>query len=72
MSMDGSLGTPLQDRGDVLKGMIDYGQAAAFVKGIDRVESVFDDIIDDARLSLERLGNAAGTTVSRESLCAAS
>jgi NADH:quinone reductase (non-electrogenic) len=67
--VDGRLAGNAYKTGDVSKGMIDYGQAAAFVKGIDSVETVFDDIIDDARVALDNLGKTAMTLTSKESPC---
>ncbi|PMS36757.1 nitronate monooxygenase [Trinickia symbiotica] len=41
--------------GDTRKGMIDYGHAAIFADAIKRVEAIFDEIIDDAALAMNRL-----------------
>lgn len=67
--VDGRLAGNAYKTGDVSKGMIDYGQAAAFVTGVDSVEAIFDGIIDDARSSLIKLGTDAGITFQNDCLC---
>lgn len=51
--VDGRIARNAYVTGDVSRGMIDYGQAGAFVDRIESVEAVFDSILDDARSSLE-------------------
>jgi NADH:quinone reductase (non-electrogenic) len=41
--------------GDTRKGMIDYGHSAVFADAVKPVESIFDEIIDDAVLASNRL-----------------
>jgi nitronate monooxygenase len=68
--VDGQLAGNAYKTGDVSKGMIDYGQAAAFVTGVESVEAVFDSIIDDARASLIKVGADAGVSFRNDDLCA--
>lgn len=53
--IDGRLARRAYETGDFSKGMIDYGQAVAFVDRIEPVEAIFDRIIDDAREALDRV-----------------
>jgi nitronate monooxygenase len=69
--VDGRIAGNAYKTGDVSKGMIDYGQAAAFVTGVESVEAVFDGIIDDARSSLVKLGTDAGISFRNDGLCEA-
>lgn len=57
--IDGRIAGNAYRTGDVSKGMIDYGQAGAFVNAIESVETIFDGIIDDARAALDKLRNEA-------------
>lgn len=41
--------------GDPSKGMLDFGHSAVFADAIEPVERIFDRLIDDAALSLERM-----------------
>jgi nitronate monooxygenase len=41
--------------GDVSKGMIDYGPATVFATQIKSVEAIFDEILDDAVLAMQRI-----------------
>ena len=59
--IDGRGARNAYETGDVSRGMIDYGQAGAFVTGIETVESVFDRILDDASASLNTLRNATAS-----------
>ena len=68
--VDGRLAGNAYKTGDVSKGMIDYGQAAAFVTGVESVEAVFDGIIDDARASLTKLGTDAAISFRDDGLSA--
>jgi len=67
--VEGRLAGNAYKTGDVSKGMIDYGQAAAFVTGVESVEAVFDSIIDDARASLIKIGADAGDSFRHDDLC---
>jgi NADH:quinone reductase (non-electrogenic) len=52
--------------GDTRKGMIDYGHAAVFADAVRPVESIFDEIIDDAVLASSRLSQLMTETLPRE------
>jgi nitronate monooxygenase len=41
--------------GDTRRGMIDYGHAAIFADAVRNVEAIFDEMIDDAVASANRL-----------------
>lgn len=51
----GHLATESYRSGDWSRGMLDFGPAAVFADRIAPVESIFDDIIDDAAAALARL-----------------
>jgi len=61
--IDGRVARRAYETGDFSRGMIDYGQAVAFVEEIESVEAIFDRIIDDARRSLAWIDEA---TVERQ------
>lgn len=52
----GALATEAYRSGDSRLGMLDYGPAVVFADAIKPVEAIFDDIIDDARNAMSRLG----------------
>lgn len=52
----GALATQAYRSGDSRQGMLDYGPAVVFADAIKPVESIFDEMIDDARNALTRLG----------------
>lgn len=52
----GALATQAYRSGDSRQGMLDYGPATVFADAIKPVESIFDEMIDDARNALTRLG----------------
>jgi nitronate monooxygenase len=41
--------------GDLSRGMIDYGQAVAFVDSVETTEAIFDTLLDDAVAARRRL-----------------
>lgn len=44
--------------GDTSRGLMDLGPAAAFVRGVQSVEQIFDEIIDDAVRAVSRIDSA--------------
>ncbi len=51
----GALATQAYQSGDSRLGMLDYGPAVVFADGVKPVDAIFDEILDDARLALQRL-----------------
>ncbi|MNI98614.1 hypothetical protein D3C73_1574910 [compost metagenome] len=57
----GALATQAYQSGDSRLGMLDYGPAVIFADAIKPVEAIFDEIIDDARNAINRLGQLTRT-----------
>jgi len=51
----GTLTTEAYLTGDSSIGMLDYGPSAVFANAVQPVEQIFDDILDDAQLAMQRL-----------------
>ncbi|MNY51740.1 Nitronate monooxygenase [compost metagenome] len=52
----GALATQAYQTGDSSRGMLDYGPSVVFADAIKPVEFIFDEMLDDARQALQRLG----------------
>ena len=51
----GALAREAYHTGDPAKGMLDFGHSAVFADAIEPVERIFDRLIDDAALALDRM-----------------
>ncbi|OAI94831.1 MULTISPECIES: NAD(P)H-dependent flavin oxidoreductase [Pseudomonas] len=56
----GALATQAYASGDSSLGMLDYGPAVVFADAVKPVEAIFDEMLDDARQALQRLGQLSG------------
>ncbi|MEE1868357.1 NAD(P)H-dependent flavin oxidoreductase [Pseudomonas auratipiscis] len=52
----GSLSTQAYQTGDSALGMLDFGPSVVFADAVKPVEAIFDEILDDAKNALQRLG----------------
>lgn len=53
--VDGAVARHAYETGDTRKGMLDYGQSVAYIRGIETVEDIIDGFIDDANAAQKRL-----------------
>jgi len=59
--MSGALTRRAYETGRLSEGLIDLSPAVAYVRALQTVEQVFDELIDDARAAQERLAHVSAT-----------